>query len=122
MENSYSDSEEAAIYSDLTNNDDSEIGSFNKSKLSNEKNEPLLTETQRYTLHPIKYPAIWNMYNKQKSCFWITSEVDLSKDKADWLKLSENERYFIKHILAFFAGSDGIVGCVVVSSAILFLL
>ena len=110
MENSYSDSEEAAIYSDLTNNDDSEIGSSNKSKISNEKNEPLLTETQRYTLHPIKYPAIWNMYNKQKSCFWITSEVDLSKDKADWLKLSENERYFIKHILAFFAGSDGIVG------------
>jgi ribonucleotide reductase beta subunit family protein with ferritin-like domain len=110
MENSYSDSEEAAIYSDLTNIDDSEIGSSNKSKISNEKNEPLLTETQRYTLHPIKYPAIWNMYNKQKSCFWITSEVDLSKDKADWLKLSENERYFIKHILAFFAGSDGIVG------------
>jgi len=73
--------------------------------------EPLLSEVQRYTLHPIKYPQIWEMYNKQRACFWIPSEVDLSKDKDDWKnKLSNDERYFIKHILAFFAGSDGIVG------------
>ena len=75
--------------------------------ISNE--EPLLTESQRYTLHPIKYPAIWNMFNKQRACFWIPSEVDLSKDKPEWIKLSDDERYFIKNILAFFAGSDGIV-------------
>ncbi len=72
--------------------------------------EPLLTEIQRYTLHPIKYPKIWDMYKKQQACFWIATEIDFSKDKSDWInKLSEDERYFIKHILAFFAGSDGIV-------------
>lgn len=72
--------------------------------------EPLLTETQRYTLHPIKYPKIWDMYKKQQACFWIANEIDFSKDKSDWNnKLSPDERYFIKHILAFFAGSDGIV-------------
>ena len=72
--------------------------------------EPLLTETQRYTLHPIKYPIIWDMYKKQQACFWIATEIDFSKDKSDWNdKLNEDERYFIKHILAFFASSDGIV-------------
>ena len=72
--------------------------------------EPLLSESQRYTLHPIKYPKIWEMYKKQLACFWIATEVDFSKDKVDWnTKLNDNERYFIKHILAFFAGSDGIV-------------
>ena len=72
--------------------------------------EPLLTETQRYTLHPIKYPKIWDMYKKQQACFWIATEIDFSKDKSDWNdKLNEDERYFIKHILAFFASSDGIV-------------
>ena len=75
-----------------------------------EATEPLLTESQRYTLHPIKYPKIWDMFNKQRACFWIPSEVDLSKDKPEWIKLSDDERYFIKNILAFFAGSDGIVG------------
>jgi ribonucleoside-diphosphate reductase beta chain len=74
-------------------------------------NELLLNEEQRYTLHPIKYPKIWEMYKKQLACFWIASEIDFSKDKSDWdNKLNDNERYFIKHILAFFAGSDGIVG------------
>lgn len=72
--------------------------------------EPLLTETQRYTLHPIKYPKIWEMYKKQQAIHWTAEEIDFSKDKTDWNKLNENERYFIKNILAFFAGSDGIVG------------
>lgn len=73
--------------------------------------EPLLTEEQRYTLHPIKYPKIWEMYQKQLACFWIATEIDFSKDRTDWKnKLNVNERYFIKNILAFFAGSDGIVG------------
>lgn len=72
--------------------------------------EPLLTEVQRYTLHPIKYPKLWNMYKKQQACFWVATEIDFSKDKSDWNnKLNEDERYFIKNILAFFAGSDGIV-------------
>jgi ribonucleoside-diphosphate reductase subunit M2 len=73
--------------------------------------ELLLSEEQRYTLFPIKYPKIWDMYKKQLACFWVASEIDFSKDLNDWNnKLSEEERYFIKHILAFFAGSDGIVG------------
>jgi len=72
--------------------------------------EILLIETQRYTLFPIKYPKIYDMYKKQLACFWISSEIDFSKDKNDWLnKLNDDERFFIKHILAFFAGSDGIV-------------
>ena len=70
----------------------------------------LLDIKQRYTLHPIQYPEIWNFYKKQLACFWIASEIDFSKDKFDWdNKLSENERYFLKYILAFFAGSDSIV-------------
>jgi len=72
-------------------------------------NELLLSEEQRYTLFPIKYPKIWDMYKKQLASFWIASEIDFSKDKTDWNKLSDDEKYFIKHILAFFAGSDGIV-------------
>ena len=74
-------------------------------------NELLLTETQRYTLHPIKYHHIWNLYKKQLASFWISSEIDFSKDKHDWdTKLNDNERFFLKHILAFFASSDGLVG------------
>jgi ribonucleotide reductase beta subunit family protein with ferritin-like domain len=120
MENSYSDSEEAIIYKELNKSHDSDLDNsrasisipvVNTNISENDISEPLLTETQRYTLHPIKYPAIWDMYKKQQASFWIASEVDLSKDKPDWKnKLSENERFFVKHILAFFAGSDGIVG------------
>jgi ribonucleotide reductase beta subunit family protein with ferritin-like domain len=74
--------------------------------------EPLLTETKnRYVLYPIKNTDIWSMYKTALSSFWIIEEVDLSKDITDWEnKLNENERFFIKHVLAFFAGSDGIVG------------
>lgn len=65
---------------------------------------------QRYTLHPIQYHDIWNFYKKQLACFWIASEIDFSKDKYDWdNKLSDNEQYFLKYILAFFAASDTIV-------------
>lgn len=72
--------------------------------------ELLLSEIQRYTLHPIKYPAIWKLYEIQVANFWTAGEIDFSKDKTDWDNLSQKEKYFIKHILAFFAGSDGIVG------------
>lgn len=72
--------------------------------------EPILEEsTNRFVLFPIKYHAIWDMYKKAESAFWTAEEVDISNDLADWKKLSDNERHFIKHILAFFAGSDGIV-------------
>jgi ribonucleotide reductase beta subunit family protein with ferritin-like domain len=72
--------------------------------------EEILSEiSNRFVLFPIRYTSIWNMYKKAESVFWTAEEIDLSKDLSDWEKLSENERYFIKHILAFFAGSDGIV-------------
>ena len=73
--------------------------------------EPLLMEEQRYTLHPIKYPDIWEQFKLQQASFWTAEEIDFSQDKKDWdTKLTENEKYFLRHILAFFAGSDGIVG------------
>jgi ribonucleoside-diphosphate reductase beta chain len=63
----------------------------------------------RFTLFPIQNKPIWDMYKKQVQCFWTAEEIDLSGDKKDWKELSDNEQHFIKHILAFFAGSDGIV-------------
>ena len=75
------------------------------------KIEPLLDpESQRLVIFPIKYPELWNTYKKQRAAFWIPDEIDFSKDMADWnTKLTEDERHFIKNVLAFFAGSDGIV-------------
>jgi ribonucleotide reductase beta subunit family protein with ferritin-like domain len=76
-----------------------------------QENEPILTENlDKYTMFPIEYPDIWDMYKKQVSLFWTTDEIDLSKDLKDWnTNLTDNERYYISHILAFFAASDGIV-------------
>ncbi|KAG9089070.1 Ribonucleotide-diphosphate reductase (RNR), small subunit [Ceratobasidium sp. UAMH 11750] len=76
-----------------------------------EKDEPLLKESRRrFVLFPIQYPEIWEMYKKAEASFWIAKEMDLSKDLDDWEnKLNDNERYFISHVLAFFAASDGIV-------------
>lgn len=72
--------------------------------------EPLLTEEQRFTIFPIKYPEIWKEYKKQVASFWTPEEIDFSKDLLDWNnKLKEEERHFVKMILAFFAGADGIV-------------
>ena len=74
------------------------------------KTEPILQEDEsRYVMFPIKHDDVWNMYKKQVDCFWRAEEVDLSKDKDDWEKLSSEERHFISMILAFFAASDGIV-------------
>jgi len=72
--------------------------------------EPLLKENpKRFVLFPIQYHEIWQMYKKAEASFWTVEEVDLAKDMPDWEKLSDDERYFISHILAFFAASDGIV-------------
>ena len=67
--------------------------------------------SQRYTLFPIlpSEEDLYRLYKKAVASFWTFEEIDFSKDKDDWNKLTENEQYFIKHILAFFAGSDGIV-------------
>jgi len=78
--------------------------------MTTQTNEPLLTEDEsRYVMFPIQDQNIWAMYKKQVDCFWRPEEVDLSKDLAHWKELQEEERYFIKMIIAFFAASDGIV-------------
>uniref|UniRef100_A0AB39J6V3 ribonucleoside-diphosphate reductase n=1 Tax=Florenciella sp. virus SA2 TaxID=3240092 RepID=A0AB39J6V3_9VIRU len=72
--------------------------------------EPLLTDDDnRFVMFPIKDESIWKMYKKQMDCFWRAEEIDLSKDLVHWEKLSTDEKYFIKMVLAFFAASDGIV-------------
>jgi len=72
--------------------------------------EPLLMDNPgRFVILPIQYGDIWQMYKKAEASFWTAEEVDLSKDLADWDKLKPDERYFVSHILAFFAASDGIV-------------
>ena len=72
--------------------------------------EPLLSESNnRYVIFPIQHDDIWNMYKQSEANFWTTEELDVSKDLQDWVKLTDNEKHFIEHVLAFFAASDGIV-------------
>ena len=75
------------------------------------QNEPILEENKdRFVLFPIKHDDIWSFYKKAEASFWTAEEIDLSPDLIDWEnKLTEDERYFVKHVLAFFAASDGIV-------------
>ena len=63
----------------------------------------------RFTIFPIKDNEIWNMYKKSVSCFWTAEEINFKDDDADWKKLTNNERYFIKMILSFFSSADGVV-------------
>ncbi|CAL2080188.1 ribonucleotide-diphosphate reductase subunit beta [Tenacibaculum sp. 190524A02b] len=73
--------------------------------------EPILQENKdRFVIFPIQHNDLWEWYKKQQACFWTAEEIDLHSDLNDWNnKLTDDERYFIKHILAFFAASDGIV-------------
>lgn len=72
--------------------------------------EPFLERRgDRFVLFPIKHDDLWHMYKQHKACFWTAEEIDLSKDKEDWNSLTEDEKWFLKHVLAFFAASDGIV-------------
>jgi len=73
--------------------------------------EPILIPNKdRFVIFPIKHNDIWDWYKKQEASFWTAEEVDLEQDVIDWnTKLTHDEKYFIKHILAFFAASDGIV-------------
>jgi ribonucleoside-diphosphate reductase beta chain len=74
-------------------------------------NEPLLKENKdRFVIFPIQHNDIWQYYKQHEAAFWTAEEIDLHADLVDWNdKLNDDERYFIKHILAFFAASDGIV-------------
>ncbi|HAT71023.1 MAG TPA: ribonucleoside-diphosphate reductase, partial [Flavobacteriaceae bacterium] len=73
--------------------------------------EPILQKNEnRFVIFPIQHNDIWEWYKKMEACFWTAEEIDLHQDLTDWnSKLNDDERYFIKHILAFFAASDGIV-------------
>ena len=75
-----------------------------------DKAEPILIENpNRFTLFPIMKPELYRKYKDHISVFWHVDEVDLSKDMKDWNRLNDGERHFIKYVLAFFAGSDGLV-------------
>ncbi|MGL4767224.1 MAG: ribonucleotide-diphosphate reductase subunit beta [Formosimonas sp.] len=72
--------------------------------------EPILAHNpDRFVLLPIQHPNLWQQYKRQKACFWTAQEIDLEPDLVDWRKLTDGERHFISHVLAFFAASDGIV-------------
>ncbi|MDX2062991.1 MAG: ribonucleoside-diphosphate reductase small subunit [Bacteroidia bacterium] len=72
--------------------------------------EPILREDKgRFVLFPIQHHAVWQMYKQAEASFWTTEEIDLGPDLEDWKKLTPDEQHFIKHVLAFFAASDGIV-------------
>jgi ribonucleoside-diphosphate reductase beta chain len=77
----------------------------------NMQDEPILVDNPgRFVLFPIQHDDIWNFYKKCEASFWTAEEIDLQQDVADWEnKLNNDERHFIKHVLAFFAASDGIV-------------
>jgi len=75
-----------------------------------EEADPLLMDNpRRWVMFPIQYPEVWEMYKKHEASFWTAEEIDLSQDNKDWETLSASEQHFVKHVLAFFAASDGIV-------------
>ena len=75
-----------------------------------EESEPMLLPTMnRFTIFHIEYENLWALYKKAQMSNWTAEEIDVSGDMEDWKTLSDNEKHFIKYILAFFAGSDGIV-------------
>jgi len=90
--------------------DEKNILSFDESMIK--YGEPILDKrNNKYTLFPVddRYNVFYEIYKKSRASFWQPEEIDFSKDDADLLKLSHDEQYFINHIIAFFAASDGIV-------------
>lgn len=83
---------------------------FNLEEWVETEYEPLLHPTEnRYTVFPLRYPKLWEMYKKAQHSNWSAEEIDFSRDPSDWKTLSEQEQRFLKLVLAFFAGSDGVV-------------
>ena len=77
---------------------------------NNDLDETILKKNNnRFVLFPIEYDDMYQLYKKAESSFWTTNEIDLSKDLNDWDKLTDDERHFIKNVIGFFAGSDGII-------------
>jgi ribonucleoside-diphosphate reductase beta chain len=72
--------------------------------------EKILVENpNRFVIFPIEHNDIWEYYKQHQAAFWTAEEVDLTNDIRDWENLSDNEKYFVKNVLSFFAASDGIV-------------
>jgi ribonucleoside-diphosphate reductase beta chain len=72
--------------------------------------EKILQENPgRFVLFPIQHHDLWKLYKQAEACIWTAEEIDLSQDLIDWEKLNEGEKHLVKHVLAFFAASDGIV-------------
>jgi len=69
----------------------------------------LTPDDSRFVVLPIKYPDLYDFYKRAVSSFWVEDEIGLEKDMKDWREMGEGERWFIIHILAFFAGADGII-------------
>ncbi|CDJ43875.1 hypothetical protein ETH_00016690, partial [Eimeria tenella] len=83
---------------------------YSQTLIALEKEEVLLRPNpRRWVVLPIVHHEVWNMYKKAEASFWTTEEIDMSADLVDWATLDANEQHFIKHVLAFFAASDGIV-------------
>lgn len=79
-------------------------------KLRDAVDEPLLQANPlRYTPYPIQHDDLWRLYKQAVASFWTVEEIDFSRDRQDWAALTDGERHFISHVLAFFASSDGIV-------------
>lgn len=76
----------------------------------NDLDEVILKKNNnRFVLFPIEYDDMYQLYKKAEGSFWTANEIDLSKDLNDWEKLTSDEKNFIKNVIGFFAGSDGII-------------
>lgn len=99
-----------SIYAEVKELYGDEVREETKLQIAREKDEDLLRPNpNRWVILPIKFPTVWDMYKKQEASFWTAEEIDLVQDMRDWDKLNSDEKHFIKHVLAFFAASDGIV-------------
>jgi ribonucleoside-diphosphate reductase beta chain len=86
------------------------INKYDSIDKKHDNDELLLKKNgKRFVLFPVIYNDIYELYKKAESSFWTVNEIDLSKDISDWEKLNNDEKHFIKNIIGFFAGSDGII-------------
>jgi len=101
----------AVVPSTSSSNGPAPISEHKRAEINGQHaDEPLLMDNpNRFVLFPIQDNEIWQMYKKAEASFWTAEEIDLAEDLKDWDGLTNNERHFVSHILAFFAASDGIV-------------
>ena len=97
------------LYEEKSALQDPEIVYLHEQKNVQSEEELQKLSLDRFVLFPIENHKIWEFYKKAEASFWTTEEIDLHQDLIDWNKLNEKEKHFLKHVLAFFAASDGIV-------------